>query len=402
MAVNILFVTPFAPWGAFGGTATVSRNLISLFSDALDVTICCLQSDEAGEYPRDSNGATILAGKVSSSNRVFKVFLDFTPESFANRQFHRRLVRERFARLVADLRPEVVIFDHIYSSWLIDLVQGARTVYIAHDDMVAYADSLIEMEPAFFKKLRFSSLRQQYLAFQKKLLSRCDLTLTLTPQDASRLSKWCSGPIEVAPLFFDFPSIPRKYPKEFTYLLATGSFDTWEKRRGLTLFIEEVFAPLTQRLPEMMLVIAGRMPEEFKRGLPVREPTLKVLDGPSEAEMAEVFRLASAAVVLDLQASGLKIKTMELAAAGLPIVTWQPGLEGTTLEHGESCLLATDTADFMRHLECLYSDPATRMRLGKDAALAMTENFSREAAHARILNSGLFRSLIGIPREVGV
>ncbi len=387
----------------FGGTAAVSRNLIALFSEALDVAVCCLQSEQTGDYPMQVNGATVLAGKVASSRRVLKVFLDFAPESFANRQFHRRLVRERFSRLLADTEPEVVIFDHIYSSWLIDLVpkSRARTVYIAHDDMVAYADSLIKMEPDFFKKARFTALRGQYLGFQERLLKRCDRALALTPQDAGRLSQWSAKPIEVAPLFFEFPPAARSYSQEFSYLLATGSFDTWEKRRGLSLFIEEVYTPLRRTCPGLRLVVAGRMPEEFKRSLPVSEPILKVLDGLSEAQMAEVFRDASAAVVLDLQVSGLKIKTMELAAAGLPIVTWQPGFEGTTLQHGASCLVAASASEFVTHLEYLYRDPAARMRLGMQARATLTEHFSREAALTRAHASGLFGWLEETSRAVG-
>ena len=120
---KVLMVTPVTPWGSFGGTVTVSRNLIGLLSQHVDLHVCCLRSDEPGVYPRRHRGTTICSGKVSALGRRIKVPFDFHSESFADRQFQRAKVLTSFAELLAEQRPQFVIFDHIYSSWLIDAVQ---------------------------------------------------------------------------------------------------------------------------------------------------------------------------------------------------------------------------------------------------------------------------------------
>ena len=56
--------------------------------------------------------------------RKIKVPFDFHSESFADRQFQRAKVLTSFAELLGEQRPQFVIFDHIYSSWLIDAVQN--------------------------------------------------------------------------------------------------------------------------------------------------------------------------------------------------------------------------------------------------------------------------------------
>ena len=134
---------------------------------------------------------TILSGKVSVLGRRIKVLFDFRPESFADRQFQRAKVLASFAELLAEQRPQFVIFDHIYSSWLIDAVKdrGIILTYIAHDDMVVYADSLIGMKPGPLMKMRFAWLRSQYCSLQDKVLQRCDFLLTLTADDAAFLGK---------------------------------------------------------------------------------------------------------------------------------------------------------------------------------------------------------------------
>ena len=98
---RVLFVTPAAPWGLFGGTATVSRNLIALLTEELRAQVCCIASHEAGAFPRTAHGATILSSKVSGLARRLRFFLDFSPASFASRQFDRKAVRARFAALLA-------------------------------------------------------------------------------------------------------------------------------------------------------------------------------------------------------------------------------------------------------------------------------------------------------------
>jgi glycosyltransferase involved in cell wall biosynthesis len=396
---KVLFVTPVAPWNLFGGTPTVSRNLIALFSEAMDLQVCCLRSDEPGDYPRQVRDAAVLTGKVSPLPRKLKFFFDFSSDSFAHRQFQRSAVRERFAALLTGQRPEVVVFDHIYSTWLIDLIEdpAIRVVYIAHDDMVAFADSIHALGPNLAKRLRFAGLRRQYRRLQEKVLRRSDLTLTLTPEDANRLRATARGPVEVAPLYFEFPGFVREYPEEFRYLLITGSFDTWEKKLGVTRFLTTVYVPLVARRPDLRLVIAGRIPEDLQQQFPFTEPQIRVVQAPSDAEMREVVRQASAAVVLDLQASGLKIKTMEFAAAGLPLVSWAPGLEGTQLVPGESCLRAETAPEFVDRLDQLYTQPELRKRLGTAAREVMQARFSIEAARARL--QSLASELMGTSRR---
>ena len=146
-------------------------------------------------------------------------------------------------------------------------------------------------------------------------------------------------------LFLFISSLPISFATtltSFDSLLVTGSFDTWEKQKGLIVFLESIFMPLVGMGLNLRLIIAGRFPGAFVRKLSLL-PQLTIVNGPSEIEMREMFRRASAAAVLDLQASGLKVKTIELAAAGLPVVSWAPGLEGTNLINGKSCLLARST-----------------------------------------------------------
>ncbi|HEX8312492.1 MAG TPA: glycosyltransferase [Chthoniobacteraceae bacterium] len=380
-----LFITPVAPWNSFGGTATVSRNLTSLFIEAMPTHVCCLRANEAGIYPQMMHGATVLSGPVTKFGRQVRFFFDWSRESFAHRQFERRKVRQRLTALLAEQRPAFVVLDHIFSAWVIDLLpRDLPLVFIAHDDMVAYADSMLRLHPAFSKRVRLSGLRRQYKGLQEKVVKRSELVLTMTEEDAAIFRVSSTSQVEVAPLFFEFPQISTRPGAEFSYLLATGSFDTWEKRLGLSRFVREIFAPLQNSFGDLRLMVAGRIPHDLQRTLDLPPSVLEIVHQPSEERMQQVIAGASAAVVLDLQSSGLKIKTVELATAGLPILSWPPGLEGTGLVDEESCLLASTTEEFTHKLHQLFRDRELRQRLGDVARATMLERFSRAKARAEL------------------
>jgi glycosyltransferase involved in cell wall biosynthesis len=385
-------VTPVAPWGSVGGTATASRNFIELLSERVDLHVCCLRFDRPGPWASHRPDTTVFSGEVSALRRRIRALLDFRPESFADRQFQRDKVRASFAELLAEQCPEFVIFDHIYSSWLIDAVRNRKTIvtYIAHDDMVAYAESLLAMKPGVLEKLHFRRLRSQYLSLQTKVLERVDYLLTLTAEDGELLGKACPEiPRDVMPFYLDGSSFVREYPVNFTNLLVTGSFDTWEKQKGLIVFLENIFPPLVQMFTDLRLVVAGRFAGALLRKLS-QLSQVTVVNGPSAAEMRNVFHGASAAAVLDLQASGLKIKTIELAAAGLPLVSWDSGLVGTKLENQKTCLSAHSNREFTAQLARLISDPELRRRIGTAARATVESEFSKQTACVRLETLKLF------------
>lgn len=77
--------------------------------------------------------------------------------------------------------------------------------------------------------------------------------------------------------------------------------------------------------------------------------------------------------------SGLKIKTVEALAAGLPLVSTREGARG--LEHlaGEVFLMADDADDFAAACRHLLDDVPARRALATSARRWADENLSRDA-----------------------
>jgi glycosyltransferase involved in cell wall biosynthesis len=93
---------------------------------------------------------------------------------------------------------------------------------------------------------------------------------------------------------------------------------------------------------------------------------------------------------------GLKIKTVEYLAHGLPCVLTAEALFGIAGGAGEAYLLAADRAGFVAGLAALLSDPARREAMG-----AAAQAFARRHFGPSALDPAL-RAIAGLARGVAL
>jgi polysaccharide biosynthesis protein PslH len=129
-----------------------------------------------------------------------------------------------------------------------------------------------------------------------------------------------------------YPEIPRYVdPRERTpdqvdpsVMLFWGHIGRKENADAVHFFVREIMPAILERRPDARLVVAGINPPESVRALAgsVVSVTGYVKDpGP-------LFRSAAVGVVPLRLGSGIKIKTVEMIACGLPVVATSVGSEG--------------------------------------------------------------------------
>lgn len=88
--------------------------------------------------------------------------------------------------------------------------------------------------------------------------------------------------------------------------------------------------------------------------------------------------LGSIMVVPILSGSGMRMKILEGAALGLPIITTTVGMEGLTFKPGRDCLVADTAEEFAMCMERLFTDQQERMRLANNAQEVFRKHYSRK------------------------
>ena len=90
-----------------------------------------------------------------------------------------------------------------------------------------------------------------------------------------------------------------------------------------------------------------------------------------EVPDAEDFMHAHGLMIVPIQAgSGIRIKTLEAMALGVPVVSTSVGAQGLAVEHGRELMLADQPADFAQAIANLLANPAIAQQQTTAAGLS--------------------------------
>ncbi|MBC8007710.1 MAG: glycosyltransferase family 4 protein [Prolixibacteraceae bacterium] len=157
-------------------------------------------------------------------------------------------------------------------------------------------------------------------------------------------------------------------------LLMLGNFAYPPNRHGLEYFVETILPMVRREVPNVELLVAGT--SQHKLGFAARPPAGVHLLGfvPS---LDDAYSQASVAICPIYTGGGTRIKIVEAAAYGMPIVSTRIGAEGIDLQEGAEILIADTAADFASACARVLKDHALAARLGAAARQAAVAKYDR-------------------------
>jgi glycosyltransferase involved in cell wall biosynthesis len=227
------------------------------------------------------------------------------------------------------------------------------------------------------------------LAREARLLQQCESAtlqrtvgvVALTPEDARRFETLgARTPATVVPPWVTPPAWQWRASGS-SRLLLVGSF-TWHAKRANAIWLATVVFPrVRSAVPNAELWLVGKGASLLGPGLSGVEGVHLRSDVPSTAEF---LQQAAVFVNPERQESGIKLKTLEAAAAGLPIVSTPAGVEGTGLGQGASCMVAEDADAFVTAAVELLRSRDRAAALGDAARGIVLDRFSRARFDERL------------------
>jgi glycosyltransferase involved in cell wall biosynthesis len=135
---------------------------------------------------------------------------------------------------------------------------------------------------------------------------------------------------------------------------------------GIAWFCDEIW-PLVARLdPGARVEILGRGGAgRLSRFL--RDPPVRVSFAGEGGDTRPYWNRASVAIVPLKTGGGTRLKILEAAACGVPVVSTRVGAEGLDFEPGSDILLADEPEDFAAAVARLLADPDSRRALAASA-----------------------------------
>jgi len=203
--------------------------------------------------------------------------------------------------------------------------------------------------------------------------------------------RWRLPRVELLPNAVEIPEPLADCPEPS--LLLIGQMGYAPNAAAARLLMEEVWPRIRQALPAARLRIAGPGSDALR---PEGAPEGVELMG-AVSDIGELYAGTRVACAPLRAGSGTRIKILEAAAFGRPVVSTRLGAEGLELADGREILLRDDPRDFADACRELLEDPGRAARLGGAARRRVAERYERSRVIGEI--RGLPGPAVAAPPE---
>jgi glycosyltransferase involved in cell wall biosynthesis len=373
--MRILLVTPFVPHRSAGhGTATVVSRFVEHFAARHELSVVTFhitpEERELAEQLK-SRGVAVTAlpfpgvsfwhrqwarARTAFDRRPFMVSLYDVPRM-------RKEIRKQLRATAFDL----VHIDTTQMGAYVELVRdsGAKTALIEIDVSMKPLQRRYEQATSPLKRWLHRREWQRMCHYEPELCRKFDVVYSVCEEDRRLLE--ATGASRSVGLFrygvdADFFAIPPK--QDFAAsLVFVGSFMHPPNVDAARWFVEAILPRIREHVPDAHVHLVGGWQDQIADL--AKHPGVVVTGWVDDVK--RYLAMADVCVVPLRWGGGVKLKTLEMMAAGRPVVATSVGTEGIDVENGADVLLAASADEFADRTIELLRDGSRRERLGQNA-----------------------------------
>lgn len=323
--------------------------------------------------------------------------------------------------IIGEVQPGVIIIDTIRASQYFEKDNESDCKRILYMDdlfsvryekmlniMSKYPDIDFDALGNFAKfvplVLRFlvkiNYLQKLVLAFEKKIIakreSECvkwfDCNLLINKQE-TRLLKQRTASLKIMsirPLLINTEAKinrQRDYHGEPTFIFL-GALNVPQNDVAIVYFIDTQMELILKKIPDVKIRVIGRGASQQLLALVNRYKRNISLEGYVQ-DLTEVFQHSCAMVIPLLFGSGVKLKTLEAFAKGLPVIATDFGVEGIDITSGIHCIVENNLKEYPDKMASLINTEANQ-QISQNAYEFYLANYSENVVinqYHQIFNS---------------
>lgn len=343
----MLFLSRRPPFPQTGGAPIRTHRLLTGLARDFEVTFVTFDHDPGSGEPNADRAAlnrlsdeievVVLPG-LRRSKRVAQALSVFRVASWEWARYATRELAATLRRFAREREPALVHFDDVGVAQA-GPVAGAVNVLSPHG--VEHLITRGNARASGGVRRAFGELEWRKVAHEERSLwRRMDLTLALSEVEAA-IMRAAGARVALCPNGTDelpFLAPPWRDPNEPVRVLFVGTGNFQPNERGIAWFVTEVMPRLRERVPVAFDVV-GMPPDR-----PVEAEGVSYRGRVPELE--PWYEQAHVVVVPLFEGAGTRLKMLEAAAYGRPMVSTAFGPEGLPLLSGEHYLEADDPEAF--------------------------------------------------------
>jgi len=392
--MNILMISStFLYPPSKGGTQGRTFNLLKYLSKNHDITVIVQSnadvSDEEVEklgnfvselvvFPRPRDAKT---GIIAKLQRLAQFLQTGTPPNVLfgySQEMHNWIDRAVNSQKFSVITSKHSVNEiYIRPQWQ----QQIRTVIDVHSSLYQTCKSQLEIGVSS-QELRDRLYLPLMGRYEQKTVQKFSKIVVTTDDDQKQMEEFApNGEIYLIPNAVDLDLFPyRSQDPAGHNLVFIGGLDYWVNIDAACFLAREILPRIQITYPETTLTLVGANPS-----LEVQELTkLKgVIVTGRVPSMTTYLHQASVAVIPLRTGFGMKFKTLESMAAGVPVVASDRGLEGLTVEGNNvplAALRANSIEEYCTAVSSLFESAELREKLSRNARKLIEYNYTWQQA----------------------
>lgn len=395
--MKILMISSTFPYPpSRGGTEIRTFNLLKYLNRRHEVTLVTqrhkgVSDSDVEELRKWASNLVIfpLADKIETENSIDRIagkvgrfiesLIKMTPANVLYR--YSEAMQEWIDEFVKEGKCDAIACEHSVSEIYIrpQFRQQVQTIINIHSSVSGWIRNHLEMGASpnpLRDHLYLALILEKY---EKRYSSKFNYLVVTTEDDKNQFLKLNpEAKIEVIPNGVDLDLFPyRRKDPGGEEIVFVGAMDASHNIDAARFFALEVLPVIQKRYTSATFRIVGARPTKTVLEL-AKRPGVSVT-GEVAAIAPELHRATVCVIPLRV-GYGIKNKTLEAMAAGVPVVGSNRGLEGIKIETSEglAALRANQLPEYVEALTSLFENPELRQQLSKNGRLLVEKEYTWE------------------------
>ncbi|MEB3342456.1 glycosyltransferase family 4 protein [Okeania sp.] len=390
--MRILMISSTFPYPpSQGGTHIRTFNLLKYLSHKHSVTLVTQRSPDVNDAEVDSLRAFVeeLAmfpcpqkpnqGIGQKLRRFSNFLIEGTPPSVLSR--YSPEMQKWIDDFVGAGKCEAILCEHSVNEIYVrpQWQEKVKTLVNVHSSV--YGSCRLQLETGTEEKPWRDRINLPLLLrYEKRYCSKFSHIVATTEDDGKQLQEFSpNSKIAVIPNGVDLSQFPYRSAdpggKKLVFVGAMDYLSNIDAARFLTL---EILPKVQERYPDTTLALVGTRPVPEVKEL-ATHPGVKVTGRvPS---VVDYFHQATVCVIPMRSGFGIKNKTLESMATGIPVVASDRGLEGLAADGADTplrALRANDVGEYVEAIGRLFEDGQLRQKLSENGRSLIETDYTWE------------------------
>lgn len=242
-----------------------------------------------------------------------------------------------------------IIFEVLHTCYLMSDVRFEKRLKIYRHSNIEhdYYYHLAQSEKKAFKKVYLNEEARKLKNFEK-VVEHANLILAVNEDDTSYFKKnYPKVPCEFLPSFHPNDTVSSRSGKG-DYILYNGNLSVSENYAAVLWLLENVFNKINSPI-----IIAGLNPPAFLYDKIKKLKHVQLIANPSEAQMNKLIEEAHIHVLYTEQATGLKLKLVNVLFKGRFVVCNDKMLQGTGIKSNSTLAIGNNPSEMIKAIESL-------------------------------------------------